>query len=114
MSRLARAKGVWQKAAATAALRPRHFKPVAALEQGLTDPSCDMIMGKTAEVLAHEFGISRRAQDEYALRSHQRASAAAEEQRFDDEMSPVYAGDRFEAGARDVGPRGKQTMGGVG
>src|SRR4051812_1635125 len=33
MSRLARAKGVWQKAAATAALRPRHFKPVAALEQ---------------------------------------------------------------------------------
>src|SRR3954469_1460017 len=60
VSRLARARNLWQKATATAALRPRHFKPVSALEQGLTDPSCDMIMGKTAEVLAHEFGISRR------------------------------------------------------
>lgn len=110
MSRLARAKSVWQKAAATAALRPRHFKPVAALEQGLTDPSCDMIMGKTAEVLAHEFGIARRAQDEYALRSHQRAGAAAQAGRFSDEMSPFYAGDRFEAVTQDVGPRGNQTM----
>jgi acetyl-CoA acetyltransferase family protein len=110
MSRLARAKSVWQKAAATAALRPRHFKPVAALEQGLTDPSCDMIMGKTAEVLAHEFGVSRRAQDEYALRSHQRAGAAEKERRFDDEMCPFYAGERFEAVTSDVGPRGNQTM----
>ncbi len=110
MSRLARAKGVWQKATATAALRPRHFKPIAALEQGLTDPSCDMIMGKTAEVLAHEYGISRKAQDEFALRSHQRAGAAAEQGRFDEEISPFYAGDRFEPVTRDVGPRANQTM----
>ncbi|MDB5319214.1 MAG: 3-ketoacyl-CoA thiolase [Phycisphaerales bacterium] len=110
MSRLARAKGVWQKATATAALRPRHFKPIAALEQGLTDPSCDMIMGKTAEVLAHEYGISRKAQDEFALRSHQRAGAAAEQGRFDGEISPFYAGDRFEPVTRDVGPRANQTM----
>src|SRR5258706_7861963 len=110
MSRLARAKGMWQKATATAALRPRHFKPVAALEQGLTDPSCDMIMGKTVVVLAHEYGVSRREQYEFALRSHQRASAAAEQGRFDDEMTPFYAGERFEAVTRDVGPRGNQTM----
>jgi acetyl-CoA C-acetyltransferase/acetyl-CoA acyltransferase len=110
MSRLARAKGMWQKATAMAAMRPRHFKPVAALEQGLTDPSCDMIMGKTAEVLAHEYGVSRREQDEFALRSHQRASAAAEQGRFDDEIAPFYAGERFEAVTRDVGPRGNQTM----
>jgi acetyl-CoA acyltransferase len=110
MSRLARAKGVWQRATATAALRPRHFKPIAALEQGLTDPSCDMIMGKTAEVLAHEYGISRKAQDEFALRSHQRAGAAAEQGRFDGEISPFYAGDGFEPVTRDVGPRANQTM----
>ena len=58
MSQLARAKHVWQKAAAVAALRPRHFKPIAALERGLTDPTCDMIMGRTAELLANEFAIS--------------------------------------------------------
>ena len=61
---------------AMATLRPRHFKPVAALENGLTDPTCGMIMGKTAELLASEFGIARREQDEFALRSHERATAA--------------------------------------
>src|SRR5690348_2354613 len=52
LSRLRRARSVWQKTAAVATLRPRHFKPVAALECGLTDPTCGMIMGKTAELLA--------------------------------------------------------------
>src|SRR5437588_1160023 len=73
MTRLSRAKSVWQKATAAASLRPRHFKPVAALELGLTDPTCGMIMGKTAEVLAHEFGLSRKQQDAFALRSHPKA-----------------------------------------
>ena len=58
MSKLARARNVWQKASAFAGLRPRHFMPVSGLELGLTDPTCDLIMGKTAEILAHEFGRS--------------------------------------------------------
>jgi acetyl-CoA acetyltransferase family protein len=110
MSRLARAKSIWQKATATVALRPRHFKPIAALEQGLTDPTCDLIMGKTAEVLAHEYGISRREQDEFALRSHQRATAAAAAGHFKDEIFPFYAGKRFQPVAQDVGPRDNQTI----
>ena len=68
MARLARARNLWQKVMAAATLRPKHFKPIAGLEVGLTDPTCDMIMGKTAELLASEFGISRREQDEFALR----------------------------------------------
>src|SRR5947207_71006 len=104
MSRLARAKSIWQKATAVATLRPRHFRPIAALEQGLTDPSVDMIMGKTAEVLAHEYGISRKEQDEFALRSHQRAVDATKTGRFNDEIAPFYAGDRFEPITADVGP----------
>src|SRR4051812_6340394 len=92
MARMQRARNAWQKATAVATLRPRHFRPVAALEVGLTDPTCGLIMGKTAEILAHEFGISRREQDEFALRSHQRAIAATEAGRFKDEMVPVYAG----------------------
>jgi acetyl-CoA C-acetyltransferase/acetyl-CoA acyltransferase len=110
MSRLARAKGLWQKATATATLRPRHFRPIAALEQGLTDPTVDMIMGKTAEVLAHEYGISRLEQDEFALRSHQKAAAAAERGVFTQEIAPFYAGERFAAVTEDVGPRANQTM----
>jgi acetyl-CoA C-acetyltransferase/acetyl-CoA acyltransferase len=110
MTRLSRARSVWQKATAVATLRPRHFKPVAALELGLTDPTCNMIMGKTAEVLAHEFGLSRKEQDEFALRSHQRASEAEKAGRFNDERVPFFAGRKFEPVTEDVGPRPNQTM----
>jgi acetyl-CoA acetyltransferase family protein len=109
-SRLSRARSVWQKATAVATLRPRHFRPVAALECGLTDPTCGLIMGKTAEILAHEFGVSRREQDEFALHSHQRAAAAAAVGRFKEETVPVYVGDRFEPVTGDVGPRANQTL----
>src|SRR5947208_7787061 len=88
-ARLRRARNVFQKAGAVATLRPRHFRPVAALECGLTDPTCGLIMGKTAEILAQEFAVSRREQDEFALRSHQRATAAIEAGRLKDEFVPV-------------------------
>ena len=56
MAQLSRAKSFVQKASAATALRPRHFRPIAGLELGLTDPTCDMIMGKTAELLAQGVG----------------------------------------------------------
>jgi acetyl-CoA C-acetyltransferase/acetyl-CoA acyltransferase len=105
---MAKAKGTMRKAAAARKLRPGHFRPVVALESGLTDPTCGMIMGKTAEVLAREFGISREEQDAFALRSHQKATAAAE--RLKEEIAPFYAGDSFDAIAADNGPRPGQTM----
>ncbi|SFH62645.1 acetyl-CoA acyltransferase [Halorubrum aquaticum] len=46
-------------------------------------------MGMTAEKVAEEYDVSREAQDEYAARSHQRAAAATESGRFDDEIVPV-------------------------
>ena len=112
MSKLARARSLWQRLSAAATLRPRHFKPVAGLELGLTDPTCNMIMGQTAELLASEFGISRREQDEFALRSHQRAVAAMEARRFDGETCPVYVpgSGGFEAVTEDIGPRAGQTI----
>ncbi len=110
MTRLSKARSVWQKASAVAHLRPRHFKPLAALELGLTDPTCNLIMGKTAEILAHEFGTTRHEQDEYALRSHQRAAAAEHAGRFNDERVPFFAGRKFEPVTQDVGPRENQTM----
>jgi acetyl-CoA acetyltransferase family protein len=46
-------------------------------------------MLETAENLRREYGISRAAQDELALESHQRAVLAQVEGRFDDEIVPV-------------------------
>ncbi len=46
-------------------------------------------MGETGENVAERFGIVREDQDRFALRSHERAVAAASEGRFDDEMIPV-------------------------
>jgi acetyl-CoA C-acetyltransferase len=56
---------------------------------GLTDPFHSVLMGVTAENLAERGSISRERQDEFAVRSHQRAAAARAEGRFDDEVVPV-------------------------
>ena len=52
-------------------------------------PEVYMGMGLTAEQVADEFEVSRQAQDEFALRSHQRAMAAYEKELFKDEILPV-------------------------
>ncbi|MBW3620651.1 MAG: acetyl-CoA C-acyltransferase [Actinobacteria bacterium] len=46
-------------------------------------------MGGTAENLVEQYGIGREEQDEFALRSHQRAVAAWDEGRYDDHVTPV-------------------------
>jgi 3-oxoadipyl-CoA thiolase len=46
-------------------------------------------LGETAEVVAREFGVSREAQDAFALESQRRCAAAVEAGRFDDELVPV-------------------------
>jgi acetyl-CoA C-acetyltransferase len=51
-------------------------------------------MLETAENLRREYQISRAEQDEFALRSHQRAVAAQKAGRFDDEIVPVEVTDR--------------------
>ncbi|WP_128891275.1 acetyl-CoA C-acyltransferase [Erythrobacter sp. HKB08] len=48
-----------------------------------------MPMLQTAETVAQRYGISREAQDEYALKSQQRTAAAQEAGKFDDEIVPV-------------------------
>ncbi|MBB5715962.1 acetyl-CoA C-acyltransferase [Sphingomonas aerophila] len=48
-------------------------------------------MLQTAEVVAKRYGISREAQDQYALQSQQRTAAAQAAGRFNDEIVPVTA-----------------------
>jgi acetyl-CoA C-acetyltransferase len=55
----------------------------------LTDPFHDILMGVTAENLAERMGISREDQDAFAVESHNRAQAAREAGRFDDEIVAV-------------------------
>jgi acetyl-CoA acyltransferase len=68
-------------------------------------------MGQTAEVLAREFNISRQAQDEFALLSHQRAVAGAAEGRLAEEIAPLYVPPAYdETLIEDIGPRPEQSM----
>jgi acetyl-CoA C-acetyltransferase len=53
---------------------------------GFNDPLSGLVMGETAENLARRYEISRAEQDEYALRSQQRAQAAIESGRFAEEV----------------------------
>jgi acetyl-CoA C-acetyltransferase/acetyl-CoA acyltransferase len=104
------AKTAWNKLRALARVRPRDLAPVIGIKQGLTDPVSGLMMGDTAEKLAREYGISREAQDLFALRSHQRATAAWNEGRFSDEVMTVYPEKLKGAVPRDVGPRENQSL----
>ncbi len=59
------------------------------LMSGLFDTYCGFSMSETAENLASEQHITRRASDEYALRSQQAADAAFRAGYFKDEIVPV-------------------------
>ncbi len=52
-------------------------------------PGVYMVMGETAEVVAKRYGVSREAQDEYALISQQRTARAQRDGFFKDELAPI-------------------------
>jgi acetyl-CoA acetyltransferase family protein len=56
---------------------------------GLLDTQCGFYMAQTAENLAKEHGITREAQDEFALRSHRLGAAAVKSGVFRDEIVPI-------------------------
>ena len=53
------------------------------------EPTAYIPMIETAEIVAERYGISRQAQDEYALQSQQRTAAAQQAGRFKDEIVPM-------------------------
>ncbi len=108
--RLARARSLGGRVAAIAGTRPKDLKPRIALLEGLTDPVSGLNMGETAELLAKEFGISREAQDDFALQSHRRAVAAMDSGRLGEEIVPVFAPPYQQAVLEDVGPRRNQSL----
>jgi acetyl-CoA C-acetyltransferase len=70
-------------------LKLRHSEFTDALWEGLTDPTCNLIMGGTAENIADQCGITREEQDQYAVMSHKKAFMATRTGKFKDEIVPV-------------------------
>ena len=52
------------------------LKPVIGIMKGLTDPMVGLLMGQTAENLAHRFGITRAQMDLFSVRSHSKVAEA--------------------------------------
>src|SRR5436309_1589946 len=83
-------------------------------------PDAYLSMGLTAERLAKRFAISREAADEFSLRSHQKAMAAIQSGKFDDETVPVPVSFTTPNGSKpkrqeiifkvDEGPRADTSM----
>jgi acetyl-CoA acyltransferase len=70
-------------------------------------PEVYMGMGLTAEQVALEYGVSRQAQDEFAVRSHQKAVAAMADGRFKNEIVP------FTVEEVTAGPNGPECQSSV-
>lgn len=96
------------KALLTGNMKDEYF-PVISVMQGLTDPFVGINMGQTAEILAKEWGLSRKTQDEFALRSHQLAAGAKD--KFKEEIAVLSLPPDFkETIVEDIGPRANQTL----
>lgn len=59
------------------------------IRDGLWDAFNDYHMGITAENLAEKYGITREEQDAFSAASQQKATAAIEAGRFNDEITPI-------------------------
>jgi acetyl-CoA C-acetyltransferase len=80
-----RGRSFWQRIRPWFGLRPRFFKPEF---PGVIEPRTGLSMGQSTELTAKEWGITREAQDELALASHQHAAAAYEAGFYDDLVMP--------------------------
>ncbi len=76
----------------------RDIQLLDALREGLLDSHCGLFMAQTSDNLAKKYGITRAAQDEYALRSHHEGARAVKEGHFQGEIVPVPVKRRGETG----------------
>lgn len=65
------------------------YKLSPSYDVGLNNPEYIVGMGLTAEAVANKYGITRDAQDEFAVNSHIKAAAAIDGGKFKDEIVPV-------------------------
>jgi acetyl-CoA acyltransferase len=86
-------KSVGGKLGAFTSIRPKDLAPdVPAIAESTTG----LTMGESAEKMAKENGISREAQDRFALQSHSRAAKATADGRFAQEVMRVIVPPKYE------------------
>jgi acetyl-CoA acyltransferase len=106
--RASKARGLPAKLGALAAVRPRDLAPVV---PAIAEPSTGETMGQSAERMAKENGITREAQDRWALRSHKLAALGTADGRLGEEIVPAYVPPRFdEIVAEDNGIRNDTSL----
>jgi acetyl-CoA C-acetyltransferase len=76
----------------------------------LTSLGIGPAMGITAENLAEQYGISREAQDEFALFSHEKAVKAIDQGRFKEEIVPVEVRDKKTTSLIDTDEHPRRDM----
>lgn len=81
------AKTTGERLKALAGIRPKHIVPEL---PSVTEPRTGLTMGDHCELMAKEWNISRKAQDELAYNSHMKAAKAYEEGFYDDLIFPFH------------------------
>jgi acetyl-CoA acyltransferase len=105
---LSRARSLGERLGLLATFRPRDLVPVT---PAIAEPSTGESMGQSAEKMAKVNGITREAQDAWAVRSHQLAQAGTADGRLLAEIAPVFAADGTgDPVDRDHGVRADTTL----
>ncbi|HST62816.1 MAG TPA: acetyl-CoA C-acyltransferase FadI [Longimicrobium sp.] len=91
--RASKAKSLGERIGAFRALRPSNLAPIT---PAIAEPTTGETMGESAEKMAKANGITREAQDRWALRSHQLAAAATADGRLTREIVPFYVPPKYE------------------
>ena len=89
----AKGKTFGRKISAFKMVRPKDLLPV---QPAIAEPTTGETMGQAAERMAKLNGISRPAQDDWALRSHRLAAAGTEDGRLTAEITAVYVPPSYE------------------
>jgi acetyl-CoA acyltransferase len=107
LMKLQKSKGVLGK---LALLRKFPFKELFPKNPKINEYSTDLSMGEHAESMAKINMISREAQDQYALETHQKAAQALQKGYFDEETLTVYVGENCRPVRQDGCIRGDSTL----
>jgi acetyl-CoA acyltransferase len=91
--RASKARSLGERLQAFRTIRPRHLVPIT---PAIAEPTTGETMGESAEKMAKQNGISREAQDRWALRSHQLAAAGTADGRLTAEIAPFYVPPKYE------------------
>src|SRR6266566_1099455 len=87
-------KSVGGKLGAFTRIRPKDLAPDA---PAIAESTTGLTMGESAEKMAKDNGISREAQDRFAMQSHTRAAAATQSGRFKEEVMTVVVPPKYDS-----------------